>query len=339
MVIERAILHILNNKDDDITLADFKLELTPRVISLLKSHIDISINDEGTRIAKFQNEINVVRDNCKRIFDDDENFISCSKEISRYLFDAMKHPSISPSNFVVCVYRVETEKYVALLKMDFSDVAQTVIENIDGKIKVKIVISGSGVPTDKEKLQKCVFIKTINADSEFDLILLDKQARRSNSDNVVASFFVNSFLHCRLTRSDWDNTKDFKKVTEKFIDKYIEDEEKAQDLKTLLVSTLRGSDSININDFSNTFFGENEELKIKFRENVSEKLGDFNFTIDKKFVREKLRSKKIRTNTGITLDMDIDTFEDNEKFQIVKFEDKKEVDLVIKNVTFSEKYH
>ncbi|MCR4436825.1 MAG: nucleoid-associated protein [Clostridiales bacterium] len=334
----KAVVHILNNKEEKIILADFELELNEKVKDLLKSHIKNSISDENTRIAKFENQINVVRDNCQCIIDNDDKFITSSQQIARYLYDAMKHPNISPANFVICVYKVEEQKYVALLKMDFSEIVQTQVKQVEGRTKIEILISGSGMPNDKQKLHKCVFFKRYDPENEYDIILLDKQAVRSKTDSLVANFFVNSFLHCRLAKTNRDNTKNFKKFTEVFINEYFKDDlEKTEDLRSLLINTLKTADNINVTTFADTAFGDQEELREKYKSYISEQLGDYTFEIDKQWVREKLRKKKIKTNTGIEISVEIETSNDASKFEIKHYDNKKEVDIIVKNVTYSEK--
>lgn len=76
LVINKVIIHILNNNEENPILIDFPLELTNDIISLFENHIKNSINDERTRIAKFDGDINVVRECCKKIMElPDDNFI------------------------------------------------------------------------------------------------------------------------------------------------------------------------------------------------------------------------------------------------------------------------
>jgi alpha-galactosidase/6-phospho-beta-glucosidase family protein len=117
LIIEKAIIHILDNRKENPVLIDFPLELTEDIYLLFERHIKNSINDESTRIAKFDGNINVVKECCKNIIESPDNkFVSESKEIAKYLFDAMKNSNISPANFAVCIYSVNNEKTLHCLK-------------------------------------------------------------------------------------------------------------------------------------------------------------------------------------------------------------------------------
>lgn len=333
--IEKAIMHILNNKEEKPTLIDFPLELTEEIMSLLENHIRSSINDESTRIAKFDGNINVVRECCEKIIQSlDNDFVFESKEIAKYLFDAMKNNSISPANFAVCIYSANNQKNVALLKMDFNKLIQTKVEKINGKNKMEIIVSNNGVPNNKQKLQKCVFIRPYQEDNKYDLILLDKQAVKSKKDEMVADFFSNTFLHCKLAKTDRDNTRMFKAYTQSFIEEnFVGDIEKSEDIRSHLFSTLKAANQINVKSFAEEIFGEDEEGKSKYIAYISKNLGDLNFTIDKKWVNESIRRKKIKTDTNVEINIDFETSLDKEKFDIMKHEDDNKVDIVIKNIS------
>jgi hypothetical protein len=337
LVVEEAIIHILNKEDLEPTLIDFTLDLTADVDNLFKKHIKNSIIDENTRIAKFNDGINIVKEYCKSIFDlPKDNFVPRSKEIAKHMFNAMKqNGKASSANFAVCLYSVGNEKSLALLKLDFSKLIQTRIERTsDGKKKIKVVVTSDGIPNTKQKLQKCVFIKEQDEENDFDLILLDKQASKDKKDELVANYFAFAFLNCKLKKTDRDNTRYFKALTQRFIDEnFPHDIEKSDDVRTHLFSSLRNSEEINVLNFANEVFGQSEELREKYVSFISEKLGDFSFNIDKSWVKDNIKRKKIKTNTNIEINIDLDTSNDDEKFLIKKHDDEDKYDIIIKNVS------
>jgi hypothetical protein len=338
--INKVILHILNSKEDKVFLNDFELDLLPQLNDLFRKHIKNSINDESTRIAKFQNEINVVREHSQRILDNPEkNFIPSSKEIAKYLYESMKsNPNISSANFVVCLYSTDEGTFIALLKMDFSEIIETEVQTVGDKTKINVLVKGAGIPNDKQRLQKCVFYKNYNAADDYDIILLDKQALKSNKHDLIAEFFVSNFLHCELAKTSRDATRNFKAQTERFIARnFSDDVEKQDELRNLLVSTLKTSDNVNVISFAETAFGNNDALKDKYKELISEKIGDFTFEIDKNWVRDNIKRKKYKTNTGVEINIDVETSSNPDKFRIIKNDDET-YDITIKNIEkFSEK--
>jgi hypothetical protein len=333
LIINKAILHILNNKEDELTLNDFELDLGQKLSKIFENHIKNSINDENTRIAKFQGDINVVRNHCQLILEKpEENFIRSTQQIAKQLYDSMKSENISSANFAVCLYSVGTESYLALLKMDFSELIETETITVNGKTKISVVVKGQGIPPDKQKLQKCIFYKPYNIENEYDIILLDRQATRAKKDKLVADFFAVDFLHCELAKNNKDIIRSFKKATEQFLERnFSNDLDRLDGLKDLLYSTLKATDTMDINAYCNTAFGDDDELKDKFKNVISVKVGDFSFEVDKDWVDSHLKKKVYKTNTGIKIDIDVDTASNPNRFEI-KHNDNNTFDIIIKNV-------
>jgi hypothetical protein len=163
---------------------------------------------------------------------------------------------------------------------------------------------------------------------------LDKQAVKSKKDDMVADFFSNTFLHCKLTKTDRDNTRMFKAYTQKFIEKnYSSNIEKSEDIRSHLFSTLKSAEEINIKSFAEEVFGDNEEKRNEYISYISENLGDLKFNIDKQWVDTHVRRKKIKTDTNVEINIDFDTSQDKEKFDIKKHEDDDKMDIIIKNIS------
>lgn len=264
--------------------------------------------------------------------DGEKNFVISSQQIAKQLFDSMNKPQISSANLAVCIYSTSKGKHIALLKLDFSENIETrVIEENNG-IKIDLIIKDKGVPSAKEKLQKCVFIKDIEEDSEYDMLLLDRQANENRTDKVVDDFFCKDFLHCELSNTPKDLNRGFKRESFKFIeDNFKNNPERASQLKDLVINFFKGSGEIIVNNFADLCFSDSEkDLKDKFLQVISQKVGDFTIPIDHKWVNKNLTKKIYKTNTGINIQIEVDVAENEDKFQIL-YKDDKTYDIIIKN--------
>ncbi|MGJ0847537.1 nucleoid-associated protein [Tissierella praeacuta] len=331
----KAIVHILDNEEDIKIFNDFELEMGEKINTLLTTHIIKSINEDLRRLAKFESEKNIVKEACQEIIADDHKFINNSKIIASYLYDSMKsRPNISPANFVICLCITEGTKFISLLKMDFNENFQTKVEDIEGKIKISIISTGMGIPSKNQKIQKCAFIKSYDETSEYDIILLDKQAIKSKKDNLVSDFFAISFLHCKLARTDSDNTRDFKTITQKFIySNFSDNPQKTSELQQLLVSTLQTGESVNVVSFAEQAFGNDARLLEDYKNIISSKIGDHTFDIDEETVNKTTRNRTYTTDTGFKITSKVEATEEDDKFEIKQHEeDPNVVDIIIKNV-------
>lgn len=334
--ITNAIVHILDNKNDKVILNDFEVHLNKDTSELLVTHIVKSINDESRRLALFNGTENVIKNLSQKALDDKSKFINISKEIAQNLYRAMKrNPNISPANFIVCICKENDAFFISLLKMDFDEIFQTKIEEIEGQTKISIVNTGNGIPNKKQKLQKCAFIDILEDNEEYDIILLDKQASKSNKDSSVSKFFAEGFLNCKLAKTDTDNTKEFKKQASKFIYKYINDDPiKSNELQTLFITSLKTGGEININTLAKNAFGYDESIKNKFIDEMKDKIGDMTFNVDEAWVEQNLKAQTIITDTGYKIIKPIKMLDNKDTFEIQKRKDGSgKVDIIIKNVS------
>ncbi|CAK7070424.1 nucleoid-associated protein [Tissierella sp.] len=335
-IIQNSIMHILDNKSNKKELSDIGMSLDAKTEQLLKKHIMNSVNDEYVRLAIFEGEINVIQIHCQTMLTDDNEFVNSSKEVAKYLFDAMKDKRISPAYLVLSKITYDSKNYISLLKLDFNENLTSEIKEIGGKKRIDIIVQGMGLPNEKQKLHKCMFFKSYDKHSEYDIILLDKQTK---NESEVANFFAHNFLHCKLAITDRDNTRNFCAYANKFVEENFKDDlEKASELKEKIISTLKLDTKINLVQFAEATFGNQEEMQNNFINYMTENTIDVDFEVDKPWVEKNIKRKQIITDTGIEIKIDERTAGNENKFIIqYPYEDKSKADIIIKNVTYKEK--
>ena len=113
------------------------------------------------------------------------------------------HPRITPGNLVVCDCSDDTDRYIALLKLDVSSGIQRHIEGNE----VDLIDVPELLPDEDRELQKAAVIVS-SEDFDFDMRVIDRQ-----DGEVVAKFFQEAFLGASiaytptyLTRKLYDST-------------------------------------------------------------------------------------------------------------------------------------
>jgi hypothetical protein len=106
-----------------------------------------------------------------------------------------KDRRISTGDLVVCFYEAENTpnaRYLALLKIDPSRVFRhTTKTDAQGRTYVGFEVESEAMPTVRERLQKCAFIRPLAPRPDYDMLLLDRQAGMARD---VAKFFAEDFL-------------------------------------------------------------------------------------------------------------------------------------------------
>lgn len=300
--IKKAILHILNNQEEFIKESDYTLEIDDKVKKFLKEHILKSLHDDKTRAAKFINESNSVKKNCNNIFNNADNFVKNSKEIARKLFSSMSNKTISPADLIITSFESNGEAYLALLKMDYNEIYKHEVEETeDGKVKTKLVVDeSSSLPNLNQKLQKSAFIQPENNDTDYDIVLLDKQTNSKSASKDIAQFFLKNFLNAKLEKDDQHKTRVFKNSTIDFVNENYDDSKEREDIISYMYSTLEQKSEINIRDFSDIF---DEEIRDDYIDHLmSDDIGDYEFKPDEETVNNKKVVIKTKEDIKIRLD-------------------------------------
>lgn len=335
MLIHKFIIHVLDKNANAPILNDFEGEINEEVQDFFEKHLSRALKDDDMKKAKFNEGRNIVKECCEEIIYDEAQFVDNSKEIALELFKTMKsNQNISSCDLAICLYSIEDDKFVGILKLDYKKSYTHSIEFIDEKFKIQIIPNEVGLPTSSQKLKKCAFIGLSGVNDEYHLEVLDKDLAK-NPDKE-GDFFISNFLNCEIIMDDKDKTKIFKNSTEKWVKNSLYDDiQTATAFRENLVHTLKQKEEVDINEFVNGVI-EEDHLKESFIDHISrEGIIEDNFTIDKNWVEKNLKKKSIKTDTGFEMKGSLEDFEDYFKYQIKKNSDGS-LDIILKNVKFYE---
>lgn len=331
--VERIIVHILDNNSDTPILAEIEQEIDEEIHEFLVKHILKSLKDDDNRKAKFRVGKNSIKEACKKIFSNDEIFIEASKEIANRMFRIMKtNNNISSCDLVVCIFSSDNSKYIGILKLDYQKSFIHEIEYVEDCFRVSIIPQETGLPGLNQKLQKCAFIRELNDEHDFDMIVLDKQSY--SKDNEIAHFFIDEFLNSEVLIDNRDKTKILKNAVEKWTRKNLkEDFEKALEIREEINDVLKNEIEVDIQKISEDVFKHDIEMKERFFANLIEQGIDPDepFEVDKNWVNKKMHKRIIKTDTGFEVKGNFEDFDDMMKFELKRNGDGT-VDLIVRNV-------
>lgn len=329
--IKQAILHKLDNAKEKPILSDFILEMPEEILTFVSTHMTRSLQDVGIRAAKYKSGRNMIRELVDGTLDKPELFIDKSKDIAQQLFTSMKaNKNISSADALICFYTGNSQNYLTVLKLDYQNnlFSETRVTE-DGKIRNVISHNGISLPNVKQKLQKCVFFKHSEADSEYDMVLIDKQSR--SEQEKIANFFANNFLCCELADTDYSRTKKFFTAVTKWTAKEALPEDRKRFMDNM-VNALKTQEAINIVEFANGLLNDEEKSKQFLDFVVTHGLNDFEFKPDKGYVDLRLKKRHIKTTDGIEINITNEDYQNKDKFEAKKIEGTDRYDIYVKNV-------
>ncbi|HID61543.1 MAG TPA: nucleoid-associated protein [Anaerolineae bacterium] len=212
--IDELVVHILDHRSgNQPILSETPCPLAGReqLTTYFTAHIENSLADPSARAARFVSlDPAATAGLCQALLEGRLDLVTGSRELATRLFGVMKgNPRISPGDLAVCFYRAETHpnaRYLGLLKLDPSTVFRHKTErDTQGRLFVNFELQPDALPTTREKLQKCAFIRPLEPRLEYDMILLDRQARERVA-RPVAEFFAKGFLGCEWALDNRERT-------------------------------------------------------------------------------------------------------------------------------------
>ena len=218
VIIERLILHSLNNATGKILLVNEIAELDEHSDAYFADQITSALRRADWR-ARFEPDDDEIPQLCRRLLADADDFVVASQFLANKLFEQMskRAQQITPGDFVVTVFRFAgaPERQIALLKLDPDD--QRLIREyriVGERLTVRISVAQNLLP-ESRRLQKCALLRPAADDTDFEMTLLDTQAG-PRSDGVAA-FFYRGFLHATLAPSARRRTRLFLSCTETWL--------------------------------------------------------------------------------------------------------------------------
>lgn len=324
IIINKVALNVLDRENNTTVLTEKELELTEETYGYFESHLLKILKDEDARFAYFGDDKNIVRELCKGIFEDDEQFVDSSNKLSRYLFKCIGTDEKEPSgDMAACLFESREGRFLAIIKLNFTNSYCHYLKDSDGAPVVTVGVNHTGLPGMSQKVSKAVVIRDAEDDGEYNMLVLDK-----DKDGV----FINSFLKCTFTRDRRENTKIINRVSEQFARKAFKDNAQgAEQFRTRLSDYLRNEDSFDVQKVAEENFNDimvKNEFKAVM---VSEGITENDVPIDREWAEKKLKRKRLKVDKSIELYIDNEAYNDKEKFQIKRNGDGT-IDIILKNV-------
>lgn len=212
--LEQLIVHLVDpRRANGFVLSErcIPLKGEEKLVEYFTGHIQNSLQDTVIQAAQFSTlNDGLVAEVCRAVLDGNTDLVDGSRTLAERLYPIIKKDQrISSGNLAACIYQTENfsgAKFLALLKIDPSDVLRQKLEtDSQGKQYVSFQTETNIMPTTRESLQKCAFIKPLELGQyDYDMMLLDRQVQKQ-----VAQFFTKDFLEAKLTFDNYQKTELF----------------------------------------------------------------------------------------------------------------------------------
>lgn len=342
-----AIIHRLNNQTDDgLELSAYTLDLEKDFKDILEEHCKKASTDKKIRYTKYNDVTeNNIYTETSQFTKGEEAFITYSHKIAKRLYSYMTNKAISAGDLLVADISINSERHIALLKLDYKDQYLSKVEIVEGKKKISLERKNNAWPEAGTRLQKAAFLRAnldLEDNKKYDVIMLDRQNRQNGVDNQSASlFFSKSFLNITLIEDSDTNTiafiKGAQEISKEFASLNIT-AEKAQEIYDYAIQQVIKTDKINVEHFTNLFFDkengcEEEHATIK---NIFSEVGLKRVEFEKSpEIAKRYDNKRKIALKGVRLFIENNIYEDPDRFKFKIYDNSANIrlaDITIKGL-------
>ncbi|UMB52469.1 nucleoid-associated protein [Lutibacter sp. A64] len=312
--ITKFIIHKVGNKfnsatnifsEDVVTFDEESYELMKPF--LLKPFGNVA---ESFRFNHHANiELNEINNYSNEIFTDESTFVDVSKHIVNHLFEQSNSAQIKVGDVIIALiedieYNEVVTNAVGIFKIENKiNFFQTFMEKDSLDVFVQ-----KGIST--KKLDKgCLIINSSDAEGRVVLSV--------DTNNYDAQYWVKNFLNVKYADDSNQHTQNYIEMCKEFSEEVIKEDFGVQEKSKFLAKTVdffKENEDVNIHDFKDEVFEENEDFKPLFDnykkqfEEINDVLVRNQFAISDivlKKQKQKIKTEiKLDTNIQIKLDID-----------------------------------
>lgn len=324
--IQSLIVHILDTNMQMPVLSQEEQLLDPDIGEFLQKHISRVLKDDGLKNAFFD-EDSILMETFAVLKENTEKFIDCTSQMARNLYDIMlKNADIPSGDLCCCLFKLDSRQFFGLLKFNYRTSYIHMVHNDERGNINKIIRQKTALPGENQKVDECALICL----EDMSIKLTEK---KFEVDGEKVYYFSTMFLKCSGDISEKEKVKIFKKATKEFNKKFFaEDFTKAADIKQAVAESIEESESIDVESVAEKVFKRNPELRDSYIEHM-EKSGikNNNIYVDEKVSEKAFEKHKIKTDTGIEIDLPVDCYSNKDKIEFIGNPDGT-ISIVIKNI-------
>lgn len=328
----KVIVHILDSTVGMPVLSDTLLDHGSDFGDFLRGHICRVMSTDDKKTCEFHKEESAVYQQLLMLTEaelSDETFVEVTQNIAAQLYEIMnKNIDIPQADFVEALFETDTQRFLALLKMDYktSYTHQTQSDafgNTNEIIKFRAIL-----PTETQKLSEAAIINL----QDFTISLIEK---KYDVNGVKTHYFSKLFLNCSGALSPKTQLAIVTKAIDTVQKKYYNDSEQFEvqmEAKQVIHNQLMENGIIDVPFVLDKVFKEKEEFKQEVNEKLEKyNIGETQIEPQAESTTRKFAKQYLSTDTGVEIKIPMEQYEDGEHIEFITNPDGS-ISILIKNV-------
>lgn len=317
----KGAISILDKNSDAIVSSESEIVFNEDNYDYLMKHINKVLSSEELKYGVIEGEY--IKKKKEDFFSGEINITTLSRKLGNRLFSLMKEEEgINSCNLVLLSLTSNIGKIIGIFKLDY---IKNYISNIDvkeEKLNIDINWKCNSLPAINGKMNKAAFI--LEEEKEFHLYILDSKGTEKED-------YFRDFLESKILENDRDLTKKLIKASKAFVKESLDDDlEENLRVTNQLFKKIKQGSSIDIEETAEELFSDSEKA-IEFKNYLQNEGLQNNIQLDNEYSEKKLKRIRIKIDKDIDLYLSEDSYDDKDRFEVVKNGDGY-VSVLIKNV-------
>ena len=326
VVIDKAILHVLDVNEANEFFSDELLNLDLSTVEFLIKHIEKTIDSQDAKKGCFYEDSEF-----KRILigykNEEMEFVSFSKEVASSLYKLLiNSDGVASADLFICDARIDEVRYLVIFKCNNHQgyVHQVNVDEA-GRVNTELVNNYAILPGLSQRMDEFVFINLETLD------ILSK-AKKYNVDGNSIYLIPELLLECTQTPSPTETIKEINKVVKKVTEAYCQDQvAAAAAVKNFISENIQSEAVIDPVAVGREVFQDNPSMQSDYSNAITEAGFAEPVAVNQEATLKKLRKHKLSTDTGIDIIIPTDYFENTDFVEFFKNDDGS-MSITLKNI-------
>lgn len=315
IIIEKAILHILDFNSGITVYSDELLTMQDSIETFLLKHIEKSLGSQDAKTGTFY-EDSSFQEQLQSYLQGKTDFIAFSKETAHTLEEAFSHAEEMVSADIIMVdVRVDDTRKIVIFKCNSHTGYVHQVNQTEQGIRNEIIHHFSILPGLSQKMEEFAIIDVVSRHIDF-------VGKRYTIDGNAIVVFPEILLECRQAPSPKETIKNISKTAAKVAEAYGQDEvAAAAAVKSYITENMQESDILDAAEAGKHIFKDNPAMQADYETHVKEAGFTEPVRMDQEATIKKMCKHKLKTDTGIELTIPTDYFDNTEYVEFNNNED------------------
>lgn len=326
VIIEKAILHILDFSGGEAVLSGKELALEANAREFLVRHVEKTAGSQDAKTGKFY-ENSEFSSLLGAYLNEEASFVDFSQAAARMMFQLLSHcENLECADLFICQLRVDDTPELAILKCTSN---QGYIHQVnvaeDGAVEIEVMNSYGLLPGLNQRIEEFAYINLISKE-------VSLKAKKYMMDGSSVFVLPELLLECAQAPSPKETIKEINKVVQKVTEAYCQDQvEAAAAVKSYLTEKLPPDGELDPQKVGEAVFSDNPSMQADYKQELENAGFHEPVRVDKEAVLKKMRRHKLSTDTGIELTIPTEFFENTEFVEFYRDEDGF-MSITLKNI-------